>query len=483
MMSTPWEFKLAPDPATKEPRSPWAHQLESFEMWKDSEAYGCWWEMGTGKTGEACNLLEYKRAQGAIQRALILATEAVSYGWVEELEGAWGKAPLNLAAMRTSAARQKALAAFTGAYVICNYDGLVGIEETLYVWLGDRHAVVADESTSIKNHRAQRSKALLRLASNAAFKMCMSGTPMPQGPQDAFGQYLLLDHRVFGNSFVTFRNRWMRMGGFGGKEIMGLRPEKRREFNAAVYSIGDRRTKLDCLDMPPKNYQTLHYELSLAQRKVYNDLAREWVAEIRAKTISVTDGMTKALRLAQACTGFIGDREAGETTEHDVPDGGTKIAVLQELLEQLDGKAIIWCAWRRNVREVMALAKRMKLKAVDFYGDTEDKQLSQMAFRNDAATRLFVGTAQSGGPGLNLQGPEVKTVIYFSQNYSVFNRLQSEDRAHRGSIKHTVTVIDICAKNTIEVSITKALRQGRQVQDLLLQNPKAFIEGNIPEEE
>jgi SNF2 family DNA or RNA helicase len=271
------------------------------------------------------------------------------------------------------------------------------------------------------------------------------------------------------------------MGGYEGKQILGLRPELKAAFNRSLYSIADRRTKADCLDMPPKTYQSLHYDLSPGERSVYDQLAREWVAEVTSsKRISVTDGMTKSLRMAQACTGFVGDREAGETTEYGLQQSGSKLAVLKELLEDLDGKAIIWCAWRRNVREVAALARSLKLKAVTFYGDTVDKKVSELAFRNDAATRLFVGTAQSGGPGLNLQGPEVKTVIYFSQNYSVFNRLQSEDRAHRGNIKHTVNIIDICARHTIEEAIVKALRQGRQIQDFLLQDPKGFVEGKVP---
>lgn len=479
-----WEFKVANDPITGAPRKPWEHQLADFAAFKDADAFGCWSEMGTGKTSTAINILEYKRSRCGLNRGLILVPASIVDGWEEEFLGAWGIRPLNLTRMRSSAQRLRAIAACpTGTpYLLSNYDGLMGIEDALYDWLGKDFSMVADESTYFKNGRAQRSKAVLRLGNHASFKMAMSGTPGPQGEEDYFSQYLYLDPRIFGTSFVGFRNYWMTMGGFMGREVMGLRPELRKEFNKRLYSVASRHVKAECMDMPPKNYVTLRYDLEPSEQRVYDQLAAEWIAEVTegGKRVSVTDGMTRSLRMAQVCTGFIGDRQAGETEEHEIPRSGSKLAVLQELLENLDGKAIIWCKWKRNVRDVLALCKKLKIKAVSFYGETDDKKASDFAFRNDPKTRVTVGTQKSGGAGRNLQGPEVKTVVYFSQDYSNEARMQSEDRAHRGGISHTVTIYDIVARHTIEEAIVKTLRDGRNAMDFILQNPKEFAVGKVP---
>ena len=476
MKPVPYSFKMP------EGLKPWQHQLESFEKFKDAEAYAMLWTMGVGKTLEAINILEYQMRRGRFTRVLILCPSSISDAWKLELRRTLGETAINLCAHGSSKERIAALEANDKAgfrWVIANYEGLDGIRGALESWLKGSYAVCADESTWIKNARAIRSRLAVYFGAMAKTRIIMTGTPMPQGPHDIYGQYLFLDPSVFGRSFVTFRNGWMRMGGYEGKQIIGLKHELKAAFNRKVYSLGDRWTKEECLDLPPKVYETRHYDLSKEQRRVYDQLSAEWVAEMKTcKTpIAVSNGMTRSLRLAQCCTGFIGNREAGETAEHEVPDGDAKLKLLEEVLDECEGKAIIWCAWQRNVRDVMTLAKRLGVKAVDYYGQTKDRVRSESQFRDDLDTRLFVGTAASGGAGLNLQGPDVKTVVYYSQRYSVFERLQSEDRAHRGAIRHTVTVIDLVARKTVEEAIARSLREGRNLQESLLRDPAAFTRG------
>lgn len=460
----------------------WEHQAASFEAHKDAQNYAMLWEMGTGKTATALNIVEHQRLKGRFKKVLVICPAAISNGWAAELRGAWGLTALNLCEYGSSKQRALQLQGWPEAeYIITNYDGLDGIRAPLDVWLQGSYGMICDESTAIKNPRTIRSRLACYFGAMAKTRLILTGTPMPQGPQDIYGQYLFLNPDVFGRSFVAFRNGWMRMGGYEGKQIMGLKPDLKARFNQRIYRLGDRRTKEECLDLPPKVYETMHYDLSPKQREVYDQLARDWVTEMATcKTpIAVSNGMTRSLRLAQCCTGFMGDRQSGETQEHAVPDGDAKLKLLEEVLRGVEGKIIVWCAWQRNVQDVMALAARLNIKAVDYYGQTKDRERNESQFRDDADTRLFVGTAASGGAGLNLQGPEVKTVIYYSQRYSVFERLQSEDRAHRGAIRHTVTVIDLVARKTVEQAICKALRQGRNLQEALLKDPASFTRGEL----
>ncbi len=474
----PWTFKVARDQVTLEERQPWPHQLESFATWKNKRQYAMLWEMGTGKTGELANLIMNHLEAGRIGKALLFMPYRISYGWEWELLDGHGEKVLNLSDVGSSATRRKMLRAFKGRVVFMNYDGCAGIEDALFDWIADsKYACAADESTFIKNDRAQRSKSLCRLGEGASYRYILTGTPMPQGPQDIFGQYKFLDRSIFGASFSAFRACWLRLGGFNNKQILGLRRGQEANFNELVYSVADRRTKAECLGMPPKNYDLQKYKLSPEERKIYDQLAKDWVAEVKSGKISVQNGMIKALRLAQICTGFVGHVEDAERKLHQL--GDSKIKALDELLDEVEGKVIIWCAWLENVNAVMALMEKKGIKAVAYTGQTKDADEAEMQFRKDPETRAFVGTGSSGGAGLNLQGPEVKTVIYFSQTHSNFLRQQSEDRAHRGGIKHTVTIIDLVAEKSIEMSIVRALRQHREVQDFLLQDPDKFVMGDV----
>ena len=76
--------------------------------------------------------------------------------------------------------------------------------------------------------------------------------------------------------------------------------------------------------------------------------------------------------------------------------------------------------------------------------------------QKNSPTRYFVGNAQTGGYGITLTA--ANTVVYYSNNYDLEKRLQSEDRAHRIGQTGSVTYVDLIAEDTIDERIVKALR-------------------------
>ena len=67
-----------------------------------------------------------------------------------------------------------------------------------------------------------------------------------------------------------------------------------------------------------------------------------------------------------------------------------------------------------------------------------------------------MGQPTTGGYGITLTAAH--TVIYYSNNYDLEVRLQSEDRAHRIGQTNKVTYIDLVSPGTIDEKILKALR-------------------------
>ena len=94
-----------------------------------------------------------------------------------------------------------------------------------------------------------------------------------------------------------------------------------------------------------------------------------------------------------------------------------------------------------------------------YYGavDAKTRQKNIALYQAEKGnTRYFVGNTQTGGYGITLTA--ANTVIYYSNNYDLEKRLQSEDRAHRIGQKNIVTYIDLIAEKTVDERIVKALR-------------------------
>ena len=90
-----------------------------------------------------------------------------------------------------------------------------------------------------------------------------------------------------------------------------------------------------------------------------------------------------------------------------------------------------------------------------------DRMLAVDRFQNDDKCRFFVGNPTTGGYGLTLTA--AKYVIYYSNNYNLEVRKQSEDRAHRIGQTKNVVYIDIMAKDTIDEKIVQALKRKNQL--------------------
>lgn len=88
--------------------------------------------------------------------------------------------------------------------------------------------------------------------------------------------------------------------------------------------------------------------------------------------------------------------------------------------------------------------------------------------------QVIIGTASTGGLGLNLT--RAKSVIYYSNDYSLINRLQSEDRAHRAGQRNQVMYYDIMARETIDPQIKDILRSKKSVADVVTRdNLRKFV--------
>jgi len=180
------------------------------------------------------------------------------------------------------------------------------------------------------------------------------------------------------------------------------------------------------------------------------------LAILNGKQTTTVNVLTQLMRLHQiTCGHFTADDGSTQNIKSN------RINELMNVLEEVEGKAIIWANYQKDMFEIKkAIEKEYgEGSVVDYYGLTpqEDRQPNIKRFQEDPECRFFVGTPQTGGYGITLT--QANTVVYYSNGYDLEKRLQSEDRAHRIGQKKSVTYVDLMADDTVDEKIVKALRK------------------------
>jgi SNF2 family DNA or RNA helicase len=317
-----------------------------------------------------------------------------------------------------------------------------------------------DESTTIKTPGAKRTKSIIKVGKDAVYKRIATGSPVTKSPLDLFSQCEFLSPTCLNyNSYYAFQARYAvlverKMATHTFKQIVGYRHLDELQKKLTHFSF--RVTKEECLDLPDKVFTRREIELTDEQAKAYNQMKLMALTLIDGNLMSTNNALTQLMRLHQIVCGHV---KYDDGQEVDLPNN--RIKELLATIEECDGKIIIWANYRRDIENIKnALAEAYGMTTVaTYYGDTEaeDRQTIVERFQDPSSgLRFFVGNPRTGGYGLTLT--EAKTVIYYSNNFDLEVRLQSEDRAHRIGQTKSVTYIDFISPNTVDEHIVKALR-------------------------
>jgi SNF2 family DNA or RNA helicase len=317
-----------------------------------------------------------------------------------------------------------------------------------------------DESTTIKNPSAKRTKNIILLGKYAKYRRIMTGSPITKNPLDLYSQCEFLDPWLLDfASYYAFRNRYAEMKTMHvrGRSIQVVNKFRNlSELSDTVKTFSDRVLKEDCLDLPPKNWIKRHIILTADQRKIYEQMKKHALATLNGKVTTTMTVLTQLMRLHQITCGHF---TADDGTTQLIPNN--RIKELMNILEETDGKVIIWANYQRDVNLIIknVVDKYGEDSIVDYYGLTpqEDRQDNIRKFQNGPECRFLIGTPQTGGYGITLT--KANTVVYFSNGYDLEKRLQSEDRAHRIGQKKNVTYIDLICEDTVDEKIVEALRK------------------------
>lgn len=477
------------------------HQLEAVAAADGREYFAYLAEQGTGKTWMVLADAEREYGRGTINGLVVVAPKGVHTNWTLREIPKHLSAP-HIAASYSSGMSKRDEKKLNKLFdpvdddeiqplriLTINIDALItkkGYTTVLRFLRALRGGMlVIDESTRIKNERAGRTKRVMQLKDHARFRRIANGTPITNAPLDAFAQFEFLENGLLGtNSYRTFVATYAELLPQNSKLVEHIK-ERSRFPNAQPQVIktnsdGTKRwrnldrlselikahsyrvLKRDCSDLPEKIYKTYSFVLPAAQRQQYESLQELKRLEINEELLTV-NSLSALNKLQQVTSGFV--LLNGEVAHLD--EKSERLKLFDEIAEDLDGKFIVWAHFTEELKQIAALLRAKGVEVVEYHGAIGDKERERAvdAFQEGSA-RAFVGQPQAGGVGLTLTAAE--TVIYYSNDFNAYTRLQSEDRAHRDGLKHPVVYIDIVAEDTIDETIARALQRKSQLAARIL---------------
>ena len=451
---------------------PYAHQLKALEKSWDKEVYAYFMEMGTGKSKVLIDNLAILYDKGKVNGALIVAPKGVVGTWHNNelpthLPDHIDKKIVLWQAMINKTQEKKLNTLFeTGEelhILIMNVEAFStkkGVDFARKFLSCHNTLMAVDESTTIKNPGAKRTKNILGLSKYSKYRRILTGSPVTKSPLDLYTQCQFLDPWLLGHaSYYGFRTRYaiMKNANFNGRSVqivvgyhnLGELSEKLQPFSYRVL-------KDDCLDLPEKTFIKRIVQLSPDQHKLYSQMKEKALAVLNGKMVSTTTVMTQLMRLQQITCGHF---TADDGSTQEIPNN--RIDELTNVLEEIEGKVVIWGHWQKDINQIIkAIVKEYgEGSVVDYYGLTpkNERQKNIDKFQTNPDCRFFVGTPATGGYGITLTA--ASNMIYYSNGYDLEKRTQSEARIDRIGQKYPMTYIDIICENTVDERIVKALRK------------------------
>ena len=452
---------------------PYEHQLKALEMSWDKPYFAYFMEMGTGKSKVLIDNISMLYDNGKINGVLIVAPKGVVKNWYES------EIPTHLVdhiehktvlwQSNINQKQQKKLNTLfeTGEdlhILIMNVEALStkkGVDFAEKFLFSHRSMMAIDESTTIKNPEAKRTKNICKLGLSTKYNRILTGSPVTKSPLDLYKQCDFLMPELLGHSsYYSFRTRYavMRTANFGGRSVqivVGYR--NLNELSEKLKPFSYRVLKDDCLDLPKKTYMKRTVSLTTEQSKAYRQMKEMALASFNGKMMTTATVLTQLMRLQQiTCGNFVADD--GTMVDLDT----NRIPELMDLLDEVEGKVVIWAHFQKDVNRIIKeISKKYGENSyVDYYGKTlqEDRQKNIKKFQDPRSpVRFFVGTTQTGGYGITLTA--ASTMVYYSNGYDLEKRQQSEARIDRIGQEKPMTYVDIICEDTVDDRIVQALRK------------------------
>lgn len=461
---------------------------ESGIEWLISRPFaGLFWDPGLGKTATVLHAFKYLYEEKHLDSALIVATKRIAdKTWPDEV-AKWGLRFRISKILGSVAQRDRAIEAEAELYLI-NYENLAWLCQNWDYTNFGTCMLVCDESTKMKNTQAKRFRALKKRLSEFERRAILTGTPIPNGMHDLFGQLYIVDRgKSLGEYITVFRNRWFHPAGYMGYDWR-LNHDAEEQIYDAISPVVH-RVSADRLKLPPLIERDIKVSLPAAAMKKYAEMEREFITQTQEGLVVANGAAAASGKLRQIANGAVYAIDDDEADLFDLISNENrkiisiheeKVAALVELLEEHQGRpaliafefthdrlAIEQGLLKSSLRGL--LPKKNKAPYVPYIaGGTSDKAANQyIDWWNQGALPILLGHPASVAHGLNLQDTYA-SVIYYSLTWNMEHYEQFYRRVYRKGQTETTYVFRIVAENTIDEDMVSVLGTKDRNQKALL---------------
>jgi len=465
-------------------RSPMKHQVEAFLLSRDKEYFALFHEQGLGKTKTTIDSAVYLYEKELINCLVVIAhPNGLHRNWTDyEIPEdvpkridyscfAWsskfGKKRKELMyEMIESKGSEFKIFAFN----VEAFSSDKARKPLLDILKQNQCMLVIDQSASIKNSQAKRTKFLVKDAANfAKYKRILDGSPLAENPSELYSQFMFLNQDIIGHDTWTgFKNEFCTIGRFN--EISGYRNIERLMSRIQPYL--HRALEEECLDLPKRIYKTFCYDLSPTEMKIYEELRVSKFTLFEGDAIDAPLPIVKSIRMQQVTSGWF----SGQDSFRSIEETPTRVKALKDLISTFgeDEKVLIFSRFKADMK---VIKEALGDDCVDYYGDTEQEQreINKREYQQGKA-RFLVGNQTTMGIGHTFTA--TKHVIFYANSHALRARIESEKRAHRKGQEKQVIVWDLIANNTQDKKIRDTLRNKKQVADIIMGDPDSFFMGD-----
>jgi len=468
------DAKDLPQPSIRAKDS-WEWQLQAYHNAYPIDAMMWWMGVGTGKSKAAIDLIQNKEARRVIlvmPNHILKDTSCWDYQFETYMKDDYMLKILDYhSSKRNAEEASQAMKRFDGSKVpliiAVNYDSVWRGELAELLLASKPDLLLMDEIQKIKSPGGKASRYMARLAMKSKQRVGLSGTVMPNSQLDVYGQYRALDPGIFGTSWIRFRDEYAVTFLFNKVEIIkGYKNQKQLAEKIAPITV---QIDEKVLDLPEPQHDSRIFDLSTDERKVYDEIEQTYCAQTLQGYLTITNGLTKVLRLQQLTGGWLPLRE--DNVEAQLKRiGKSKQDLLHDLLEDIpsDEPVVVFARFKADLDAVQQTAKNLKRSYGEISGRTHDKALW------DKGGIQILGVNVKSGEGINLT--RASYGIFYSIGYSNGEFEQCVGRLRRPGMRKFAYFYHLAARDTVDLAVYRALKTKQNAREEVVKYLKSLAQ-------
>lgn len=426
-----------------------AHQRQTSDFIRARKTVFVSSDPGTGKTRSVLDsFMEYRNLGGKGRMLVVCPKSIMKPAWVNDIDKFY---PGLTWAIAKAPDKTRIKAFQSGALVVViNHDAAKWLKAN-YNELADFEWLVIDESTAFKNPTAKRTKALKDLAPHFDYRVCMSGTPMPNTVMDMWAQMYLVDlgERLGPNYFQT-RAKLCTPVINSQFTTWEDKPDSKDMLYDAISDLSIRHKLEDVVDMPEHLNYDIQIDLSTNLLAQYRDLAEESVLVLQDGLVNAVNSAVLTNKLLQLCSGAVYNEDGEYSLVHN-----ERYELVTELVLSRPHSVVAYL-WKHQLKELQRLAKKHSISNAAIVASMSPEERDDIVQRFQAGHfQVLFAHPQTAGHGLTLT--RAKSLIWSSPTWNSEHYQQFNRRIYRVGQHDRTEIINIAAANTWEPVVYERL--------------------------